>query len=149
MEFIDTDIQEVLRIMDQLDPNQKPLWGSLSAQGMIEHLTESIKIANGKKKVALAIPEDKTEKMQAFLESDKPMAKNIEVEFAPKNMPLIHDEIELAIDDFLIEWLDFEEYFENHKTAMHPYYGDLNYEQWLKLHSKHLTHHFQQFGLIP
>jgi len=34
------------------------------------------------------------------------------------------------------------------KTALHPYYGNLNYEQWLLLHSKHFTHHFSQFGLM-
>ncbi len=149
MAFVDTEIQNVLAIMDQLDPNKKPLWGNLSAQGMIEHLTETLKIANGKKQFPYAIPEEKFEKMQAFLESDKPMAREIVVNFFPNPVPLVHEEIELAIDDYLLEWIDFETYFdEEGKTSPHPYYGPLNHEQWLKLHAKHLTHHFEQFGLL-
>ena len=61
-----------------------------------------------------------------------------------------NEEIELAIDEFLLEWVDFEEHFEadENRTELHPYYGNLNYNQWCRLHSKHLTHHFEQFGII-
>jgi hypothetical protein len=57
--------------------------------------------------------------------------------------------LELAIDEFVDEWLDFEQHFETEgQVETHPYYGSLNKELWLKLHSKHFTHHFEQFGLI-
>lgn len=149
MEFIELDISEIIQKLDTLKPDSKPLWGNMSAQRMVEHLTDTVKIASGKSKFPLEIPEDKIEKMKAFLESDKPMARNIEVPFAKKDTELRNEEIELAIDEFLLEWIDFEEHYseDENKTELHPYYGNLNYEQWCMLHSKHLKHHFEQFGI--
>ena len=150
MNFINPDITEIIPLMDKLNPEMKPLWGEMSAQRMIEHLTDVVKIASGKTKLTLEIPEDKIEKMQGFLDSDKEMAKNIEVPFAVKNEPLRNEEIELAIDEFLLEWIDFETHFgeDETKTELHPYYGLLNFDQWCRLHAKHITHHFKQFGLV-
>lgn len=150
MSFIETDITVIIPLMDELSPDAKPLWGGMSAQRMIEHLSDTIRIATGKDQFPLEIPEVKIERMQAFLESDKPMGRNIEVSFAGKDTELRNEEIELAIDEFLLEWIDFENFFIENPgaTTLHPYYGHLNYEQWLLLHQKHLTHHFEQFGLL-
>ena len=150
MEFLELDISEMILQLDKLNAESKPLWGEMSAQRMVEHLTDTIKIASGKVKFPLEIPEDKIEKMQAFLDSDKPMARGIEVPFAKKETDLRNDEIELAIDEFLLEWIDFENHYDEDEGTkeLHPYYGYLNYDQWMRLHSKHITHHFEQFGLI-
>jgi hypothetical protein len=150
MSFIETDITVIIPLLDELSIDSKPIWGSMSAQRMIEHLTDTIRIASEKEKFPLAIPADKIERMQAFLDSDKPMARNIEVDFAGKEVPLRNEEIELAIDEFLLEWIDFENFHDDNPgiKVQHPYYGDLNYDQWIRLHQKHLTHHFEQFGLI-
>ena len=148
--FIEADIETILNKLSTLEETQKPVWGSMSAQRMVEHLTDSVKVASGKIILDLLIPEEKIEKMQLFLASDKPMAKNIEVPFAKKDTELRHSEIDLAIDELTEEWCDFQELFEENENmkTVHPYYGALNYEQWKRLHSKHFTHHFEQFGLI-
>lgn len=150
MAFIELDITEIIKKLDKLSETSKPVWGEMSAQRMVEHLTDTIMIASGKKKFPLEIPEDKIEKMLGFLDSDKPMARNIDVPFAKKNEALRNEEIELAIDEFLLEWLDFEEHYSENenRTELHPYYGNLNYDQWCRLHAKHLTHHFEQFGIL-
>jgi hydroxymethylglutaryl-CoA reductase len=147
--FIEPNIETILEKLSKLDSNSKPLWGTMSAQRMVEHLTEMVNVSNGKIELKLEIPEDRIEKMQQFLDSDKPMAKNIEVAFAPKDAPLKNEELELAIDELVEEWLNFEEYFEENpeRTVLHAFYGQLSYDQWLKLHSKHFTHHFEQFGI--
>ena len=149
MEFLELDISEMILQLDKLNAESKPLWGQMSAQRMVEHLTDTIKMSSGKVKFPLEIPEDKIEKMQAFLDSDKPMARGIDVPFAKKETELRNDEIELAIDEFLLEWIDFENHYDEDETRkeLHPYYGYLNYDQWMCLHSKHITHHFEQFGL--
>ncbi|MFN5149085.1 MAG: DUF1569 domain-containing protein [Flavobacteriia bacterium] len=150
MAFIELEITEILRLMDDLKSDSTPQWGTMSAQRMVEHLTDTVKMSSGKTKLPLEVPEDKLEKMQAFLSSDKPMAKNIEVSFAKKEEELRNEEIELAIDEFLLEWIDFEDHFteDPDRKEQHPFYGALTYDQWCRLHSKHLTHHFEQFGLI-
>jgi hypothetical protein len=148
--FINADIETILEKLSKLEESTKPNWGSMSAQRMVEHLTDVVRNSNGKIELDLLVPEEKLEKMQLILESDSPMPKNFEAPFVLKDTPLRHAEIELAIDELTEEWCDFEEYFENDdsKKALHPYYGNLNFEQWKRLHSKHFTHHFEQFGLI-
>jgi hypothetical protein len=147
--FIEPNIEVVLSLLSNLDDSKKPLWGGMSAQRMIEHLSESVKVSNGKLELEMVTPEDKFDRMLAFLDSDKPMAKNIEVSFAGKDVPLRHEEIELAIDELVEEWIDFEELFASEEGLKipHPYYGPLNFEQWQRLHAKHFTHHFEQFGV--
>lgn len=150
--FIESELETILSYLNQLTADSKPQWGHMSAHRMVEHLTDTIRIATGKNPQALVIPEDKIERMVAFLDSDKPMAQNIEVPFATREMndQLRTEEIELAIDEFVDEWLEFEELFESNPdhTEIHAFYGPLNYAQWKRLSAKHHTHHFTQFGLI-
>jgi oxepin-CoA hydrolase/3-oxo-5,6-dehydrosuberyl-CoA semialdehyde dehydrogenase len=148
--FLEPDIAHLVSLLDQLTPESAPKWGTMNAQQMVEHLTESLKMSSGKREFNSEIPDDRISKMHEFLASDKPMERNIDVPFAPKNATLVNEELALAIDAFLLEWIDFEEHFAErpNQTESHPYYGPLTYHQWLRLHSKHLTHHFEQFGLI-
>ena len=148
--FVAAELESILGYLNRLSPDEKARWGSMSAQRMVEHLTDTIRIATGKNPQTLQIPEDRIERMVQFLDSDKPMAQNIVVPFATPDMKLRHEELELAIDEFVDEWLYFEELFESEEghTAPHPFYGELNYAQWKRLSEKHHTHHFRQFGLI-
>ena len=150
MEFVQADLCAFLEILKNLDEKKSASWGKMTPQRMIEHLSDCIYMSCGIGNHELLIPEEKIKGMQAFLISDKEMPQNIQVPFAKENTPLRNTDIELALDEFTMAWVDFEEmYSENSKkTALHPYYGNLNYEQWLLLHSKHFTHHFTQFGLM-
>jgi hypothetical protein len=150
MNFIEPDLSEFLILLEKLTIDSKPTWGKMSAQRMVEHLTDGIRMSMGEGDFHLEIPEDRVSKMVLFLESDKPMAQNIQVSFATPEMELRTLDLDDAIDEFTLAWVDFEELYEYNPsfTALHPYYGDLNYEQWQRLHSKHFTHHFSQFGLI-
>ena len=145
MEFITDDLELILAHLSKLTPNKQANWGNMSAQRMVEHLTDTLKIATGENPQALIIEEEKIPRMLDFLISDKPMAQNIEVPFAKKD-----EELELAIDEFVETLIEFEEIYENDPklTHIHPYYGPLNFQQWKRLNAKHLTHHFMQFGLI-
>ena len=84
------------------------------------------------------------------LASDKPMAQNIQVSFAQADTPLRNDDMEFALDEFATAFVDFMEKYEEHPsfTALHPYYGRLDFEKWNQLHAKHFAHHFKQFGLL-
>lgn len=150
MLFISPNLESLLVHLNKLSENTLPDWGNMSAQRMVEHLSESLNMSMGMGEHKLLISEDKLPSMKAFLFSDKPMAKNIQVYFAPEKFSLRNESLELAIDEFCEIWIDFENYYENNKdrTALHPYYGNLNYEEWLRLHSKHFTHHFHQFNLL-
>ena len=150
MEFVQADLCAFLEILENLDEKKSASWGKMTPQRMIEHLNDCIYMSCGIGNHELLIPEEKIKGMQAFLISDKEMPQNIQVPFAKENTPLRNTDIELALDEFTMAWVDFEEMYseDSKKTALHPYYGNLNYEQWLLLHSKHFTHHFSQFGLM-
>lgn len=143
------ELEAMLAQLNQLKANSTPNWGQMNAQRMVEHLADALYMSIGKGQYALEIPEERIERMQAWLETDKPMAKDIQVSFATPETPLRNDELETAIDEFTDAFLSFLEHYEEHpdQTALHPFYGQLNYAQWQKLHSKHFSHHFEQFGL--
>lgn len=148
--FVEFNIENVISYLSKLTAQSKAEWGTMSAQRMVEHLTDSLQVATGRNPQELVIPEDKIEKAQAWLATDKPMPKNFKVSFASDEIPMRHDEIELSIDELVEEIFYFDELFQNDagKKVVHPFYGALNYEQWNRLNMKHFSHHYEQFGLI-
>jgi hypothetical protein len=150
MEFIEPNLEVILQNLEKINADSTPLWGGMSAQRMVEHLSDSLQMAIGKSSFSLEIPEDRIPRMKEFLLSDKPMAKNIVVPFAKKDEKLRNENLEIAIDELAENWIEFEDYYSENEgnENLHPYYGPLNYEEWLRLHSKHFTHHFEQFNLL-
>jgi hypothetical protein len=148
--FVQADLESILQYLNRLTPETKPSWGTMSAQRMVEHLTDALRVANGKNPQSVATPEDKLEKMLLFLESDQPMPQNVPIPFTTPDENIRHEELELAIDEFVEEWLEFEELYatEPGRTEIHPTFGPLNHAQWKRLAEKHHTHHFTQFGLL-
>jgi hydroxymethylglutaryl-CoA reductase len=144
------EFTEMLTVLNGLTPNQKPLWGKMNAQEMVEHLSDMLMMSRGTGNFTIDVDAETIARRQQFLSSDKEMAKNIAVPFTKDIIELRHDELELALDEFADEWINFTEYYENNPSAsvIHPYYGDLDFNFWLKMHDKHFTHHFKQFGLI-
>ena len=140
----------MLAVLNGLTPNQKPLWGKMKAQEMVEHLSDMLMMSRGTGNFTIDVDAETIARRQQFLSSDKEMAKNIAVPFTKEIIELRHDELELALDEFAEEWINFTEYYENNPSAsvIHPYYGDLDFNLWLKMHDKHFMHHFKQFGLI-
>ena len=149
MSFIEADLAVYVQLLQKLSPETPALWGNMSAQRMVEHLTDSINMARGAVEYQLAVPEEMAAKLKTFVHTDKPMAHNIQVNFATAEMNLRNADLDDAIDEFTLTWVDFMEEAEANPTleTLHPYYGMLNREDWLKLHAKHFTHHIQQFGL--
>jgi len=150
MSFIETDLSTFLEVFKKLEATTKPIWGNMSSQRMVEHLTDGINMSRGLGNHQLAVPAEKAEQLKQFLYTDKQMAQNIQVPFAMPDTTLRNADLEDAIDEFTITWVDYEEEkeIEPEKLAIHPFYGNLTREEWLKVHAKHFTHHFKQFGLM-
>ena len=147
--FVKADLEEILQLLNKLEEDVQPKWGKLTPQEMVEHLTDSLKLASGAIKQKLITPSEKIESMQHFLETDKEMIKNIKLPFAAKERVLRNENLSDAIDEFVEHWLAYESHFESgNTTELHPFYGELNFSQWQKFNSKHLTHHFKQFDIF-
>lgn len=149
MNYIEPKLETALQYLDELKPDTQPAWGKMSAQEMVEHLSDTLRIANGKDKFPLATPEKHLEKSYEFLMSDAPLQRELNVAFAPEERTLRHENISDSIDEFTEEWVAYEEQYEDPQhRELHPYFGNLNFEEWQQLNKKHLSHHFLQFGLI-
>lgn len=150
MQTFEFDLEYLLSTLETLEPSTVPAWGGMSAQRMVEHLCDALYMSCGQGEFKLEVPEDRLEKMQQFLASDKPMAQNIQVSFAPADAVLRNEDMELALDEFATAFVRYWEHYDEHPnfTALHPYYGELDFEKWNLLHSKHFAHHFKQFGLL-
>ena len=144
------EFTEMLAVLNSLTPSQKPLWGKMNAQEMVEHLSDMLMMSRGTGNFTIDVDAETIARRQQFLLSDKEMAKNIAVQFTKELIELLNEELELAVDEFTDEWLNFIELYENNPDAsvVHPYYGALDFNLWLKMHDKHFMHHFKQFGLI-
>jgi len=139
-------------LLKSLNKDSLPLWGKMTSQHMIEHLILAVQLSNGKHIINECInPPEKYPLLKRILHSSKPLPKNFVNTIIGEGLkPLIHQNLELAKEDLLIEIENFELFFKKNPEAkpMNITFGPLNYEEWIIFHNKHFTHHLTQFGLI-
>ncbi|MEO8149718.1 MAG: hypothetical protein ABI723_18915 [Bacteroidia bacterium] len=133
----------------KLKPHANGKWGKMNAQQMVEHMSYSLRQANGKDPKTILTPADSLEKAKAFMMSDKPFrenTKNIELPEIPH--PVKKPNMEAAVHEMKDELLLFFQTFEGNedKTITNPFFGELNFMEWLQLLHKHVMHHAKQFG---
>lgn len=140
-----------LKTLEQLSGAEKPLWGIMTAHHMVEHLSATMRISNGKLYLPLRIKTDQIPARMQFLYSDQPFQKNLRFDQNESQLlPLRTKDIGAAIA-LLRKMIDvFEEHYLQHPTdtPIHPLFGPLDREQWIQFHHRHFNHHFAQFNLI-
>ena len=148
LNFISNTVPELLL---QLPSESKGKWGVLNAQQMVEHLSDSVRIANGKRKEKLVTPAENLERVRTFMLSDKAFKENTKnVQMPDIPIPAIQPAMQDAVQELKLELRDFVKCFEENpsKTITNPFFGDLNFEEWTHLLNKHFEHHCRQFSLI-
>ncbi len=147
--FFKKQLPELLR---QLNPNQKPEWGVLNPQAMVEHLSSSWYISNGRAWVDQKTTDTEAEQYRMVLDSDEPMPPNTKNPGMPEGeSPAIRKpDLASAIEMLEDEIQQFFKYFEQNPNARpaHPLFGPLSYYQWLQFQTMHIKHHLRQFNLI-
>jgi hypothetical protein len=118
---------------------------------MVEHMSDSVRIANGKDPKRVILTSEQMEKARGFMLTDKPFkenTKNIELPDIPP--PVTQPGMSAAIEELKAELKEFTKVFEGQpgKIITNPFFGDLDFEQWTHLLHKHATHHLRQFGLL-
>lgn len=150
LRFIRSEFTPLLKRLSAGDPGK---WGKMNAQQMVEHVADFFKVSSGKYIFPVVTPGEHLPKFKAFLLSDKEFRENTA---APKEVvpeeprPARNDSMTPAIAELQNEIDDFIRYFDEHpgaKTA-HPVFGELDFDEWVLLHHKHITHHSKQFGLL-
>lgn len=105
--------------LQSLDPNASARWGKMNVQQMIEHMIDAFHNANGKKVFSgILSPDERIEKMQAFLLSDKPFKENTKNVLMPEDpLPVRYSTVAEAIDVLEREIYDFFSYWEINKNT--------------------------------
>ena len=148
LELITTDFA---RLAETLQPNAIGNWGKMNAQQMVEHVADFFKISTNKIKMPFVSSPEHLEKLRAFLYSDKEFRENTKAPVLPDEpFPVRYAAMKESVAELKNEIGDFIALFENEKglITQHPVFGDLNFEEWVMLHYKHVRHHAKQFGLV-
>lgn len=145
-------LNDYIPLIKSIAINQKSVWGKMNVQQMVEHMTDSIRIANEKNKADKIItPADRLENSYQFMMSDKLFKENTKnVLMADEPLPVRHFELEDSVLELENEIKDFYDFFNDgqNKKTTNPFFGYLNYEEWVHLFYKHSIHHLKQFSAI-
>jgi hypothetical protein len=138
-------------LLQQIPSGTPPSWGKMTLQQMIEHFSDSVRIASGRSKHQQVLtPEENLPKMQEFLMSEKPFRENTMNPLMPEvPAPVRNASEEDALAELKEELDYFFEVFEanEHKLTINPLFGSLNYQMNVQLLYKHAQHHLRQFGV--
>lgn len=138
-------------LLSKIPTDKSPAWGKMTMQQMVEHLSETFRIASGKTIHQLIVtPQEHLPKMQAFLMSEKPFRENTANPLLPQDpAPVTNMSIEDALKELEEEIQHFFAVFEANEnlTTRNPVFGDLNFKMNVHLLYKHVTHHLKQFGV--
>ena len=142
---------DFIELLNGLSPDSTGKWGVMNAHQMVEHMSYSVRQANGKDKKILLTPSENLEKIRAFMLSEKPFrenTKNIELPEIPD--PPLQPGMNAAIAELNKELTDFIEFYKLNPDVkfMNPFFGELNFNEWVHLLHKHAMHHARQFGLL-
>jgi hypothetical protein len=143
--FLQKDFPELIK---KLTPLQKGNWGVLNGIQMVEHMADSFQMATGKKNNTVLTAPDKIQKAKEFAMSDKEFKPNTKNSTMPETpVQSKFTTIKEATDEYLKQLNAFIIYFKinPNTTIANPFFGELNYEEWIH---KHAVHHFKQFALI-
>lgn len=146
--FIYTD---AISFFKTLKGDEHPAWGLMNAQQMIEHLCDSVAIANGNAPLPMHTAEDQVVKWKTFAMSDKDFKPNTPNALLGENPPQVQcASITIAINELENQLVKLHEFYKTNpeRTEMNPFFGSLNYAEWVHLFHKHFRHHLRQFGLI-
>lgn len=142
---------KLVPLLDKLTGDEKGKWGKMNAQQTIEHISNFFKVSTQKIQFPLTTPAEHLSKYKEFLLSDKEFRVNTKAPVLPEEpLPLQFASMQEAMDDLTNSIADFFGFFKDDpsKTTLHPAFGELNFDEWVQLHYKHVIHHLKQFGLI-
>lgn len=142
--------KEYIPTLRKIDPATKPVWGKMSFWQMLEHMSDSIRVANGKSPHQLHTPPALVDKFKAFILTEKPFKENTKNALMGEDtLPIRNSSIDAAFDELQEELNDFFKAFEPHpeQKVMNPFFGELNFREWVQLLHKHAIHHLKQFRI--
>ncbi|MEM7370946.1 MAG: hypothetical protein AAF587_20190 [Bacteroidota bacterium] len=139
-------------LLKQLTEDSVARWGIMQPQHMVEHLSVLFYLSSKDVGLGVLAGPEKIGVNPDLVNNDEVFPRMIHGVGLKvgETESLRFASLDEAKQKFLKGLNGFFRYFEQHPdhTLVHPVFGPLTYEQWLRFHHKHITHHFTQFGLI-
>lgn len=139
-------------LVNSLSSDTVPFWGKMNVQQMVEHVTGFFLVSIDRLHFPLVTPEEQLPKFKEFLFSTKDFRENTKAPVLPEEpLPVREPDLHSAktkLNHTIEAFFNFYE-ADPEKKISHPVFGPLNFEEWILLHYKHVTHHARQFGLLP
>ena len=147
------DRDTILKMLNPLKAAALPIFGTMTAQHMVEHLILTVRFSNGKEPQHQHYSREKEAKIKEFVigtSKEMPIGFKSPVLPAEGLLPLACSSLGSAKDRLRMELKDFDLHFESNPLdkPINPTMGQLNYQEWIIFHNKHFTHHFNQFNLL-
>ncbi|HEX8563882.1 MAG TPA: DUF1569 domain-containing protein [Flavobacterium sp.] len=136
----------LVRRLEKLRPESRPLWGKMSVSQMLKHCQKPIEVAEGKLIIKGGI--------MGFLFGKMAKADFLRRDFR-KNSPTVPGFKITDNPDYDTEWNVLVELVTKFRekgpsviaNKKHPFFGEMTEEEWGVLNYKHLDHHLRQFGV--
>ena len=133
--------------INKLQADMQPIWGKMNASQVLDHCSETMKVARGQKVLKrLFVSYVLGSMMKSAFYNDKPVSKN-----SPTHKDFIisdTSDFEKAKQELIDHLVAFQEGGMDQCTAApHAFFGKVTKEQWGLGMYKHLDHHLQQFGV--
>ncbi|MBI3817578.1 MAG: DUF1569 domain-containing protein [Planctomycetes bacterium] len=135
----------ILKRIQSLTNKSTPAWGKMNVSQMMAHCAAAMRVPTGDlilKKTWLRIIGSMVKKSML---SDKPWKPNMPTapEFKITNTGPFDEEhaTMLAVFNKLARGREAVKVYD------HPFFGKMTFEEWGRLHYKHLDHHLRQFGV--
>jgi len=149
--FFEFSVNKVEELLFGLTEENKPNWGIMSSQHMIEHLEYFNEASLGKFKVERVTPAEKLEKYTESLYNYREMPKGYDMPLLRKGKTedLRFESLDAAKEALLKSLRESEVRFKENPDfrAFNAVFGDLNHYEWKLYNQKHMQHHFKQFNL--
>lgn len=144
------ELRDILPLLAQLASDQKPQWGSMTPQQMVEHLSDSLRASRGIPELPVIVDERRAELGRRFLLGNKPLPHNVDNPLMTNTHTVHCSSLGEAVDALAADIDEFYSFFASNPSAAfaHPFFGVLSFDEWVIFHRKHFTHHSQQFGLL-
>lgn len=142
--------EEYTAKLSRLNPGAERLWGKMNVQQMIEHMSDYVRIANGRTPMSIVTPEEHIPRMHAFLASEKPFKENTPNSLMSDTPAVVrHSNNSDAIAELQTELDHLFEVFHTdaERTITNPFFGHLSFDMQVQLLHKHAWHHLRQFGV--
>lgn len=138
-------------LLEMSQSSDKPLWGSMTLQHMVEHLALVYQRCYDGVTYDIVSPADRLDKLKIFLKGKHALAQNFKAPFLPEEpTPYNSETLAEAIAKLVEARKAFNDFFKSKPTDFtvnHIVFGALTYPEWIRFHDKHVGHHLAQFGL--